>query len=134
MRGRNLNLMAFVLICGTIAYFDMKKCHRLPWPPRFIFAGLTFFLMEAVSLMDETVAGVMAIGMVIAIYLKEGFVSNCPSEFGGATGQPAKIGNINGSAELPAWLGDYTGPDQGIASVTAFQTQQNPNAPGGTLA
>lgn len=131
MRGRNLNLLAFVLICATITYYDMKKCHRLPWPPRFVFAGMTFFLMEGVSIIDETLAGVIAIGMVIAIFLKKGLVSNCQGEFQGATGQPAKIGNINGNAEIPSWVGDYTGPQQGIPSVAEFQAgQQQQQSPG----
>jgi hypothetical protein len=112
MRGRNLNLMAFVIICGTIAYYDLKQCHRLPWPPRFIFAGLTFLLMEAVSIFDEQVAGVVAVGMVIAILLKDGFVSDC--EHGAQTGQP----------QTAEFLGDFTGPQQGIASVSEYQSGQ----------
>lgn len=110
MRGRNLNLAAFVIICGTIAYHDMKKCHRMPWPPRFIFAGLTFFMMEAVSLFDESISGVLAIGFVIAVLLKDGFVANCPDSKA-ATGSPAQV----------EFVGDYTGADQNIASVAEFQ-------------
>lgn len=124
MRGRNLNLIAFILICATITYYDLKKCRRLPWPPRFIFAGLTFFLMEAVSIFDETVAGVMAIGFVIAIFLKDGFVADC--EHGAQTGQP----------QTTEFMGDYTGPGQGIASVSEFQAGQSAaqaQTPGTTL-
>ena len=123
MRGRNLNLLAFVIVCGSIAYFDMKKCHRLPWPPRFIFAGLTFFLLEIISLMDETISGVSAIGFVIAILVQKGFVANCPDSQA-ATGSPAQV----------EFVGDYTGPDQGIASLTEYQTGQQPGGTGATLA
>jgi hypothetical protein len=118
--------MAFVIIVGIITYNDMKKCHRLPWPPRFIFAGLTFFLMEGISLIDETVAGVMAIGMVIAIYMKDGFVASCPGEAGTAsqTGQPQSV----------EFTGDFTGPGSGIPSVSEYQQASNPVQPGTTLA
>jgi len=116
--------MAFILIVAIITYNDMKKCHRLPWPPRFIFAGLTFFLMEAVAILDETVAGVMAIGFVIAIYMKDGFVSSCPGQTTSQTGQPQSV----------EFTGDFTGPGQGIPSVTEFQQASNPVQPGTTLA
>jgi hypothetical protein len=122
MRGRNLNLLAFILICSTIAYYDMKKCHRLPWPPRFIFAGMTFFMMEAVSLFDETVAGVMAIGFVIAIFLKNGFVASC--DHGAQTGQPQSV----------EFVGDFTGPGQGIPSVSEYQAGQAVPGQGTSLA
>ena len=123
MRGRNLNLMAFILICATITYYDMKKCHRLPWPPRFIFAGLTFFMMEGIAIFDETIAGIMAIGMVIAIFLKEGFVASCD---GGVT--------PTGHPQTVEFIGDYTGPGQsGIASVAEFQGGVQQQS-GGTLA
>lgn len=120
MRGRNLNLMAFILICATITYYDLRRCKRLPWPPRFIFAGLTFFLMEAVSLVDESIAGVLAIGFVIAIFLKDGFVADC--DHGAQTGQPQTV----------EFIGDYTGPDQGISSVSEFQAGQQQQS-GGTI-
>lgn len=110
MRGRNLNLIAFLLIVATISYYDMKKCHRLPWPPRFIFAGLTFLLMEIVGLVDETLSGVTAIGFVIGIFLKDGFVATCKETQ--ATGQPQNV----------QFVGDYTGPQGDIASVSEYQS------------
>ena len=126
MRGRNLNLIAFILICGSISYFDMKKCHRLPWPPRFIFAGLTFLMMELITMVDETLGGVTAIGFFIAIFINNGFVKNCAQEFGDATTHP----------QTAAFMGDYTGPQQGIASVAEFQQQQQGGSTqqGGTAA
>jgi hypothetical protein len=124
MRGRNLNLMAFILIVAIITYNDMKKCGRLPWPPRFIFAALTFFLMEAINMFDETLGGVMAIGFVIAIYMKDGFVASCPGQTTSQTGQPQSV----------EFTGDYTGPGSGIPSISEFQQANQPMQPGTTLA
>jgi hypothetical protein len=120
MNGKRLNLMAFMLICGAITYFDLRKCHRLPWPPRFIFAGMTFLMMEVISMFDETIAGVVAIGFVIAIFLKDGFVSDC--DHVSPTGQPQAI----------EFVGDYTGPQQGIVSVAEFQAGQTQQPGSGT--
>lgn len=125
LRGRNLNMMAFIIICVIISYHDLKKCSRLPWPPRFVFAGLTFLMMDIVSLFDETLGGVTAIGFVIAVFLQKGFVSDC--EHGVATtGQPqvvSFVGDSAGSAQPP-----------GIASVSEYQQAQPAQAPGTTLA
>lgn len=115
MRGRNLNMLAFILICGTIAYFDLKKCHRLPWPPRFVFAGMTFLMMDIVTLFDETLGGVTAIGFFIAIFLKEGFVSDCDHQ-AAVSGQPQTV----------SFIGDSTGAQPqptSTQSITEYQQQ-----------
>lgn len=122
MRGRNLNLMAFILICAVIAYTDLKKCGRLPWPPRFIFAGLTFFIMTLISMVDDTLGGVTSIGFVIAIFVKEltpgskGIMQDCNP--GGATGQPQTI--------------DFLGENQppSTASLSEYNSSQAQPAQG----
>jgi len=73
--------------------------------------------MEAVSIFDETVAGVMAIGFVIAIYMKDGFVASCPGQTGAQTGQPQSI----------EFMGDFIGPSSGIPSVAEFQQASTNN-------
>lgn len=120
MRGRNLNLIAFVLICGAISYYDMKRCHRLPWPPRFMYAALTFLMMELLTMVDDTLGGVTAIGFVIAVFIKDGFVSDCDHGIP-TTGQP----------QTTAFLGDSSASAQtgAISSVAEYQGASGQAAP-----
>lgn len=138
MRGRNLNLAAFVLICGMILYLDLKKCHKLPWPPRFIFAGLTFALMELFSLVDETLSGVMSIGFVIAVALGTFSPQNIPGKL--KVMAECEHGVVTtGQPQGTTLVGDVTtsAPDAGqgsMASVAEYQQTQPTQLPGTTLA
>jgi hypothetical protein len=122
MRGRNLNLIAFVIICIAITYYDIRKCKRMPWPPRFIFAGIAFGFMELVSLFDETLSGVTAIGFVIATFLKEGFVATCDEMQG--TGHPQVVDFMSGTTNQPPSVGSITEYQQ------ATTQQQSTGIPG----
>lgn len=102
----------------------------MPWPPRFIFAALAFAMMELVSAVDETLGGVTSIGFVIAVFLKEGFVSDCEHITTVATGQP----------QSATFIGDTTSgnPQQqpsSTSSLSEYQQQVQPaQLPGTTLA
>lgn len=127
MRGRNLNLLAFILITGLVAYTDMKKCHKLPWPPRFIFTALTFLMMELITLADESLGNVTSIGFVIAIFVKEltpgskGIMQDCDPS------------NAAGQAQDAQFVGDFTGPGN-AGYYTYSDTAQPAQLPGTTLA
>jgi len=110
MRGRNLTILSFVLMVGIISYYDIKKCQRLPWPPRFIFAAIAFAITDVIgSMVDERLSGVMSIGFVIAAFMKEGFTASCQQIPG--TGHP----------QTTAFMGSSQPPS--IQSVSEFQQQ-----------
>lgn len=77
MNGRQLYMGAFLLSIVTISYWSFRKCHELPWPPQFIYTGLVFALLHLFSLLNEEIAGVTAIGFVLATFLKKGWVADC---------------------------------------------------------
>lgn len=97
MGAKNLYLVAFAIAVGIIAYFDITKCHKPPWPPRLIYTGLVFLVLDIFAIFSEELAGVMALGVVIAMAVKKGFVSDC-SYIETGTAQPAQY----------AFLGDTT--------------------------
>lgn len=115
MNGRHLYLISFGAVVGIITYYDITKCKKLPWPPRLIFAGLVFLLLDIFAFFSEELAGVVAIGTVIAFVLKGGFVSDC--------------GGIEQGTEQPA---TYTYLGQGDQSIDPVSGTTNvgvgPNA------
>lgn len=66
----NKFLIAFFVAVGLVTWQEIKCCRDLPWPPRYVYTGLTFGLLDLVSLADEDLAGVIAIGFVLAIALQ----------------------------------------------------------------
>lgn len=102
----NKFLIAFAVATGLIAWSEIKTCHDLPWPPRFVFTGLTFGLLDMFSLIDEDLAGVIAVGFVLALALpfalseedkgstRNPFVANCNHS---NTGQPNTTTELTGS-------------------------------------
>lgn len=69
MNSRGLFLAAFIVTGSLIAYEDIAKCHMLPWPPRFIFTGITFGLLDLAAGFIGDLAGLIAIGMTLAAIL-----------------------------------------------------------------
>lgn len=67
MNARHLFIIGFAISCGFIAYQEIKCCHDMPWPPRFIAVGITFTILDIFSIVSESLAGVMAIGFTLAI-------------------------------------------------------------------
>jgi len=89
MIAHNIFLAAFVIAVAVISYEDLHTCHRLPWPPRIIFTGLFFGLTALLSILNEELAAVVAIGAVLAILVNRGFVGDCTPITAAATTQPA---------------------------------------------
>lgn len=117
MNPRRLNLFAFLLAVSAITYFHMKKCRELPWPPQFIYTALVFVMLDFFSLLNEELAGVTSIGFVIALFVKQGWITDC--EHGG-TGQP----------QTTAFMGSPQPP--GTASLQEYQQQTGQGGTGGT--
>jgi len=131
MGGKRLYLWAFILTCGALTYYQIRECKRLPWPPRYIYAGLTFGLLDLFSLASEELAGVTAIGIVIATFIKRGWSADC--NFGGPVATAQLTSANNGMS------GDIFATSQ-PPSYAAFQQPagNSPNvapaqAPGTTL-
>jgi hypothetical protein len=81
--------MAFAIAVAVICYQDLHTCHRLPWPPRLIFTGLFFVMVDLFSIVSEELAGVIAIGTTLAILVNKGFVGDCNNVLSAeVTGQP----------------------------------------------
>lgn len=91
-RGKKLYWAAFIITVSVMAWRDIHKCHDLPWPPRFVFAGITFIGLDLFSILSEELAGVMAIGIVLAVLVNKGFDPEC--NHAGGTVQPASYESI----------------------------------------
>lgn len=88
MNKRHVFVLAFVLTVGVITWGDIKECHELPWPPRFVGAALVFFFLDLFSMISEDLASVMTVGVVIAAIVNKGFTTpGCNHTQ--ATAQPA---------------------------------------------
>jgi hypothetical protein len=99
MNYRHFYLMGFVLSAAAISYYQMKECHRLPWPPRLIHTGMVFVCIDLMSMFNEEVAGIVAIGFVIAIFVKRGWVADCSEFQTAATGQPQTTSFLGNSVD-----------------------------------
>lgn len=88
--NRRMFLYAWMAVAAIITYKSIKNCQKLPWPPQFIAAGVAFGLLDIFALFDESLADIMAVGLVIAFIInpKENIVANCNHD-GAATAQPA---------------------------------------------
>ena len=67
MKNRYLFLGGFILSIGVISYYDIKYCHEPPSPPRLITAGITYGMLDIFSYVDPDLAGVMAVGLALAM-------------------------------------------------------------------
>ena len=116
----HLYSIAFALVVAMIIYDEVRYCHDLPWPPRFIAAGMVFGLLDIGSLLIPSLTGVMAIGLVLAIIL-------CTIE--NELVQRGKIGQTSAPCGL-GLLHCSEGHDCGTASPAAFnQATNSPSTP-----
>lgn len=99
MRGRRLFWVAFILACAMLAWRDIHDCHALPWPPRFIGAGIAFGMLDILAAFQEELAGVIAVGFVIGIAMNKGFKAEC--NHAGGTAQPASYLTPQQQAQPP---------------------------------
>jgi hypothetical protein len=77
-----------------ISWQDIKQCHELPWPPRFIYAGLTFGIIDLISLWNDQLAGLVAIGFLLALLTQSLVKPQCTRPQG--TPQPSTMAEISG--------------------------------------
>lgn len=67
----------FVITAGMIAYWDIHDCHELPWPPRIVATGLVFGMLDLFSIFSQELAGVTAIGFMLAMIVNSKIHSAC---------------------------------------------------------
>lgn len=101
----NRFVIAFALAVGIITFDEIFKCHEMPWPPRYVGAGLVYGLLDIGSAVNEQLAGWLAIGFTMALLIgalspvKAGsqpgiLQAKCQSH--AAEGTPSSIGVIGG--------------------------------------
>lgn len=98
MNPKHMFLAGFAITVGMITYGDVSKCHDVPWPPRIVATALVFGLLDLFSVVSEELAGVVAIGVVLASIVNKGFASDC--QHAGATIQPASYTSLQTSQTL----------------------------------
>lgn len=69
MNQKHLMVGAFIIVVGLITYQEVRACHDLPWPPRLIATGMVFLFLDLFGAVAPQLAGVMAIGMVLAFLI-----------------------------------------------------------------
>ena len=69
--------VAFAIALGIISWKDITKCHQMPWPPRFIGAGLTFGMLSLLYDFSEEFANVLAMGFLVALVVSGVKNPNC---------------------------------------------------------
>lgn len=100
MNQKHFFLVGWVIVVGMIAYGDISKCKQLPWPPRIVAAALVFGLLDLFSALSEELAGIVAIGIVIAAVVNKGFAATC--DHAEATAQPASYQSLQTSGDVLA--------------------------------
>jgi len=67
MNPRAIIAGSFAVTLGFIAYQEIATCKEAPWPPRIIGAGIVFGMIDLLSLANDEVASVFAVGFTLAI-------------------------------------------------------------------
>lgn len=94
MNARHGFLAGWAITIGTITYFDIKDCHDLPWPPRFIASAIVFGMIDLFATVNAELAGIIAIGIVLAALVNKGFTSDCTHT--NATVQTSQFDSLQG--------------------------------------
>lgn len=79
MNPQFLFVGGFVITAGYIAYTDIHDCSELPWPPRIVATGLVFGMLDLFSAMSPELAGITAIGFMLAMIVNGKLHSVCKS-------------------------------------------------------
>ena len=98
MNVRHAYVAGFALTIGTITYYDVKTCKTLPWPPRIVASALVFGILDLFSILSPELAGIVAIGIVLASLVNKGFTSNC--DHAQATTQAYEFQTIKGQGGI----------------------------------
>lgn len=86
-------IAGWAITVGMIVYGDITTCKTIPWPPRIVAAALVFGMLDIFSVISEELAGVVAIGIVLAAIVNKGFATNC--NHAGGTVQPASYQTLD---------------------------------------
>jgi hypothetical protein len=91
-------VIGWALAVGIITYQEVKSCHDLPWPPRFIAAALVFGMLDIfAAFISAQLAGVIAIGLILGLWMNKQFLTNCTHQ---GTIQPVSFNSLQGSGEV----------------------------------
>lgn len=70
---------SFLIVLGVVTYQEVRYCHDLPWPPRLVATGMVFLFLDLFGAVAPELAGVMAIGMVLAMIINTLQLKNMPN-------------------------------------------------------
>lgn len=76
MNYKHLYLAGFLISVGVISYYDIAANHELPWPPRIVATGLVFAMLELFSGFSPELAGVLAIGFMLALIVNKKLIQS----------------------------------------------------------
>jgi hypothetical protein len=93
-------LFGFAVAVGVISWQDLSKCHQLPWPPRIVAAGLVFAILDAVSVVNQQLANVLAIGFVLAMLVTNELKADACNHSQYAIAQPASYQLLSGGGTV----------------------------------
>lgn len=107
--ARRLYLYAFLIATGIIVYREYKVCKDagktgfdlLPWPPRIIMTGVAFMGLDAMSFFSAELAGIMAIGFVLAFALTGQWKNTSCNHMADCYSQPGSYQFIEGGIAPP---------------------------------
>lgn len=101
----NRFVIAYAVSLGIITWDEVKTCHNLPWPPRFVGAAIVFGMIDIVGALNEELANIFAIGFVAALLIKsipgreslttQQLYTKC--NHAGGTAQPSSMSELTGS-------------------------------------
>ena len=133
MSKKGLYILAWALAVGAISYHELKDCGIFPRSPRIMKAALVFTMIYITSFFSEELAGVTAIGMVIALFVSKSWTADCSQA--GATGTPHTTAFLTGdpnNPDLPA-PAPFTAQPASYGAFTAapMPTSAQQTAPGG---
>lgn len=77
MNPRLMFIGGFVITAGMISYWDIHDCHELPWPPRIVATGFVFGMLDLFAVVNPELAGVLAIGFMLAMIVNTKIHSAC---------------------------------------------------------
>jgi hypothetical protein len=103
--GHKMMAGAFTITVGMIAWQEIRDCKTLPWPPRFAGAAITFGMLDLFSVaIGEELAGVIALGLLIALIYPtiRGGHANC--NHGGTAQTTSLVDLVNPSAGPPTTI------------------------------
>src|ERR1700751_1457685 len=96
MNPRAIIAGSFAITLGVIVYSEIRTCKEAPWPPRIIGTGIVFGMIDLLSMVNDDLASVFAIGFVLAAIVGKLFVKpSCTHTC--ATAQPASYKSLDQS-------------------------------------